>query len=138
MVVSLAAAALAAVLVLVSTTVIVKLQKIEARIASEDFERYRMKSDVEIASANSKTAEAVLRLEQLRREVGPRQLDRAKFLEALAGDVRGKVEVLYMRDDAEAMELAQQIALALQASGWEVVRRDPIPDIRGDLPQPWL
>lgn len=52
MVASLAFGALAAVIVGVSTYVIIKLQKVEAQSAAENFERYKLVTEEKIADAN--------------------------------------------------------------------------------------
>lgn len=87
-----------------------------------------------VANANVRAAEVSFEHEQLKREVGPRHLNREAFLKALTGDVTGEVEILYSRDDAEAMELAQQIALALEEASWKVLKREPIPNSNALLP----
>lgn len=130
MLLALGAAAIAATVVGISTYCVIQLQKQESIDASLEMARIKKDSD----EAHKKTIEAQLQLEQLKRQVGPRHLNRETFLGALIGEVTGQVEVLYSRDDAEAMELAQQIALALEETGWKVLHRDPIPDNKENLP----
>lgn len=103
-------------------------------IKEEYLHERTVKLENDTAKANERAAASELKLEELRRQVGPRQLNRPAFLEALKVDVKGQVEILYTQDDAEAMELAQQIGLALKESGWKVLKRDPIPRSRGNLP----
>ena len=71
---------------------------------------------------------------ELVRRVGPRHLDRGQFLAALRGQPKAPVEVMYYRDDAECLGLAQEIAQSLEASGWTVVSRRPIPLTMSDIP----
>lgn len=92
----------------------------------------------QIAAANAKSAEAnekakvaELKLEQLRRDVGPRQLNRAGFLSALAGQPSAPVEIFYLRDDPECFELAQQVRVALTDAGWHAGLLQPIPQPNG-------
>jgi hypothetical protein len=74
------------------------------------------------ANANARTAEAELRLKKLE----PRNLNWSAFVDALRGAPQSKVEVLYFADDFDSMALAQQIALAIKAGGWEEPVRGPI------------
>lgn len=88
------------------------------------------------AEANEKAKVAELKLEQLRRDVGPRQLNRASFLAALAGQAHVPVEIFFLRDDPECFDLAQQLRVALTDAGWNpgVLRPIPQPDGRNADP----
>ena len=83
--------------------------------------------DESIAKANARTKEAELKLEELRREVGPRRVNRQVFLNAIKGDVKGQVEILYLRDDPECFDVAQQIWRLLIDAKWGVTAPVPIP-----------
>ncbi|EIM99590.1 hypothetical protein WQE_18179 [Paraburkholderia hospita] len=78
------------------------------------------------AKSNAAAADAALRLEQLRRQVGPRQLQREIFLNDLRGQPSSHVEIVYLRDDPECFELAQQIWRALEDAHWPVTPPQPI------------
>lgn len=91
-------------------------------------------SQTQIAAANARSAEAharsseaELKLEELRRQVGHRQLQRDAFLEELRGKPSEPVEIMYLRDDPECFDVAQQIARALEAAGWKITDLAPIP-----------
>ncbi|MGF6408402.1 hypothetical protein [Paraburkholderia sp. MM5482-R1] len=91
-------------------------------------------SQAQIAAANARSAEAharsseaELKLEELRRQVGHRQLQRDAFLEELRGQPSEPVEIMYLRDDPECFDVAQQIARALEAAGWRITGLAPIP-----------
>ncbi len=84
-------------------------------------------ADALAAKSNAAAADAALRLEQLRREVGPRRLQREIFLDALRRQPSSPVEILYLRDDPECFELAQQVWRALQDAHWQVIAPQPIP-----------
>ena len=88
--------------------------------ASAAFEQYKLgvaaqaeTAKSEIAKANARTAEAELRIKRLE----PRNLNWAAFVDALHKAPQSKVEILYFADDFDSMSLAQQIALAIKASG---------------------
>lgn len=84
-------------------------------------------SRIEIAAANARTAEAELKLEQLRRQVAPRQLDRSAFFKAIEGQPKARVEIMYLRDDPKCFDVAQQIWRVLEDARWDVTPPVPIP-----------
>jgi hypothetical protein len=84
-------------------------------------------SRIEIAAANARTAEAELKLEQLRRQVAPRQLNREAFFKAIEGQPKARVEIMYLRDDPECFDVAQQIWRLLEDARWDVTPPVPIP-----------
>jgi hypothetical protein len=77
------------------------------------------------AKSNAAAAEASLKLEQLRREVGPRHVQREAFLQALEGKPRGHVEIVYLRDDPECFDVAQQLWHLLLEAHWDA--NPPLP-----------
>jgi hypothetical protein len=103
----------------------VKEQFAAARISANEVETARAKESA--ARSNERAAEAELKLEQLRNQIAPRHLDRTKFIDALKGQPSAPVEVMYITEDAEAFEFAQQIRQALEAAGWQVTKYGPIP-----------
>ncbi|CAB3715714.1 hypothetical protein LMG24238_04497 [Paraburkholderia sediminicola] len=86
------------------------------------------------AKSNESTATAVLKLEQLRAQVGPRQFNRAAFLEALRGETAGSVQIVYLRNDPECFDVAQQVWHLLEDAGWQVTPPTPIFDGRNNQP----
>jgi hypothetical protein len=84
-------------------------------------------ADARSAEAHARSSEAELKLEELRRQVGHRQLQPDAFLEELRGQPSEPVEIMYLRDDPECFDLAQQIARALEAAGWRITGLAPIP-----------
>jgi len=84
-------------------------------------------SRIEIAAANARTAEAELKLEQLRRQVAPRQLNREAFFKAIEEQPKARVEIMYLRDDPECFDVAQQIWRLLEDARWDVTPLVPIP-----------
>jgi hypothetical protein len=88
------------------------------------------------ATSNESAARAALELEQLRAQVGPRQFNRQAFLEALRGETAGTVTILYLRNDPECFDVAQQIWHLLEDAGWAVGPPAPIFDGRHEQPAP--
>lgn len=89
-------------------------------ISREVSVRMQRDSEEKIATANSTAANATLKLEQLRQQVGHRQLLRQVFLDALDGQPSSPVSIMYLRDDPECFDLAQQIWRVLQDAHWAV------------------
>ena len=85
------------------------------------------KANERAATLEKEAATARLKLEELRRQVGPRQLDRQAFLNAIQGQPKARVEIAYLRDDPECFDFAQQIWRVLQAAAWDVSAPAPIP-----------
>ncbi len=115
MVIALALAAVGAVASLVTTAGVITLQKREA-----------LESNERAAKLENETAQARLQLEQLQKQVGPRNLNWNAFVEVIKSEEQLPVEILYVADDADSMELAQQIQLAISAAGWKMPLRNPI------------
>jgi hypothetical protein len=98
----------AAVFIGLSTWFVVKLQRDEIRLSNE-----------RIATSELETA-------RLKKELGPRNLNWNDFVMAIKGAAQVQLEILYVADDADSMELAQQIQLACSAAGWGMPPRSPI------------
>jgi hypothetical protein len=99
--------------------------KVEAAKANEAAAQANQRAEAskaDIAAANARAAETELRIKKLE----PRNLNWTAFVDALRDAPQSKVEVLYYADDFDSMALAQQIALAIKAAGWEEPFRGPI------------
>lgn len=84
-------------------------------------------TDLEIAEANRRQAEAALSLERLRTNVGWRHIVVSKFLAALQGQPKPtSVAIIYLKDDNEAWNLAREIFTALNEAKWPVSFPEPI------------
>jgi hypothetical protein len=84
----------------------------------------------ETAKANERTAglekaaaEATLEFERLRQRVGPRNMDKAKFLAALAGKERypAPVQIYFEKGAPDGYATGEQIAEALTEAGWSAI-----------------
>jgi hypothetical protein len=75
-------------------------------------------------------------LEQLRAQVAPRQFNRPAFLDALRGEVVGTVTIVYLKNDPECFDVAQQLWQLLKEAGWHVTPPVPIFDGRHVQPAP--
>ena len=74
--------------------------------------------EAQTAAARAQAAKAELELKRL----GPRQLNRDKFIKELEGKEKAPVEIFFLRGNAESYRLATQIQEALIASKWQVSR----------------
>jgi len=95
----------------------------EAAVANENTARLSLRVEEE----SKERIKAELELERLKKQVGPRLLNREAFLKALEGQPKAPVQVLYLRDDPDSLEFAQEIAGLLERAGWTVTAREPIP-----------
>jgi hypothetical protein len=158
MLLALGATGLVAIAVALTTTSVVILQRHETAEAKRELEEYKVeagtkisaaeavgltakadiaKANVQIAEANARALEAELRLEQLRKDLGPRQLQRDVFIKEVKGQPTAHVEIMYLQDDPECFDLAQQIWRALEDGKWPVEAPKPIPSlIISDGPTP--
>jgi len=82
------------------------------------------------ARLENDAAQARLELEKLKEKIGPRKLDRRAFHQALDGQLKVPVEILYMKDDPDSLEFAQEIENDLKDASWTVLSREPIPSPR--------
>ena len=81
------------------------------------------------AIIRERAATAELKLEQLRKDLGPRQFQRDLFIREITGQPSARVEVMYLQDDPECFGLAQQIWRALEDGKWPVEVPKPIPPL---------
>jgi len=105
---SLVIVGIAGLIVGISTFFVVKLQREELRLSNE------------------RIATSELEAARIKKEFGPRNLDWNAFVTALKGAAQVQLEILYVADDSDSMELAQQIQLACSAAGWGMPPRNPI------------
>lgn len=125
MLVSLGVAAIAAVAVVISTTIVIKLQKQEAMDSAEAFAQYKVDAGVRIAEAsegaakaNERAAEANLELERLKapRSLPAEQKTRIRGkLKALSGTT---FEVVTYPGEPESVAFSNIIAETLSSAGW--------------------
>lgn len=80
----------------------------------------------EIRVSNERIAAAELETERLRTEFGPRNLKWNAFVTELQSAAKVQLEISYVTDNSNSMELAQQIQLAASAAGWGMPPRNPI------------
>jgi hypothetical protein len=124
-------AGLLAVAALIGTGVMGK--KVNARQAEEI-----LTLETGLADAKAKQAEAQTKLERLKTQVEPRRINREVFLKALEGQPKVPIQIVYLRDDQDSLEFAQEITNLLERAKWEVTAREPIPTpteaSRSDIP----
>jgi hypothetical protein len=105
----------------------------DERIATNEAQTAKANADAAHANEHAaqlekEAAEAQLKLEDLRRQVAPRQVNREVFLSLIKGQPKAPVELVYLRDDPECFDVAQQIWRLLQDAGWQVSPPSPILD----------
>jgi hypothetical protein len=119
--------AIAAVVVGVSTAVIIKLQKQEAADSARAFATYKLEAGENIAAANARAAEADQKAAEAKLELekfkAPRSLDRAQ-LERITEAMKpfsGFPFDFSIQPDGETIGLMEQIGGALKSAGltWE-------------------
>lgn len=88
----------------------------------------------DLSDARTKYNESQSELIKLRKQIGPRQLNREVFWRALEDQPKAPVEILYLKDDQDSLEFAQEIENSLKKAGWVVTKRAPIPVSQSDLP----
>jgi hypothetical protein len=103
----------------------------EARTRGDEARAEAAKANQRAQEAAERAAEAELRLEQLRKQVGPRQILRDAFLSALADQPKAPTEIFFLRDDPDSFFVAQQIRELLHDANWEVTQ--PAPASPSDL-----
>lgn len=90
------------------------------------------------AKANAEAASAALKLEELRRQTAPRQLNRDAFFKAIDGKPKALTRIMYVRDDPECFDVAQQIYRVMKEAKWDAISPVPIPsndpNLRPDIP----
>lgn len=105
---------------------------IAGKILSDRQSDEKTRQDKEILSLKTgfeqqreKTAEANIRLEELRKSQEPRRLTQ-QFAEALKGRPTAKAEILYQPDNGEAFNFASAVFGAMKLSKWIVGLPRPI------------
>jgi hypothetical protein len=96
------------------------------RVRDRDFETQMASLNREAAQFRESAAHAELETARIKERLAPRFMRREPFLAALKNQPKGRVEILYLRDDPECMEVAQNIALLLEEAHWTVLSRGPL------------
>ncbi|WP_315801165.1 hypothetical protein [Bradyrhizobium sp. SZCCHNS3002] len=127
LIISVIAAAVAAAAIGVSTAGSIISHKREAASAEEALERYKLGTREQIAEANARQKEAELKLAQLRKLAGPREINFDKFKQALEGRPKVPVVIWYMPEASDGYWFASRLFSALQMAGWEASWPQTIP-----------
>lgn len=136
-------AAVAAVVIGLSTWLVIKLQKSEAINAAVEFERYKVGVAAQVAEAKKEgieagkaASDALVRAAELEKDAANARLETEKIkavvawrmipsanaaiLEKLLSHKAGSVNLRYMDGDPEALYLAIQISQILAKAHWQV------------------
>ncbi|MBR1362942.1 hypothetical protein [Bradyrhizobium ottawaense] len=148
MLIALGFAAVAAVAVGLATTVVVRLQHIEAENAERELQAYKADSEAkisaaeavghaaqadiakahaQIAEANARQKEAELKLEQIRSKIGPRIIDKDKLVGLLKGKLTSAAAIMYSANVPDGFATGQQLVNALREAGWKAFVMGAIP-----------
>lgn len=98
----------------------------EAEISSAN--ESAAKANERAAELDARAKEAELKLEQLRKLVGPRTLQPAPFLEQLKDRPKASVQIWFLEDASDAWQLAFTLSALLHQAGWEVTEQIPVPE----------
>jgi len=90
-----------------------------------------VKANARIAEAEARAKEAELKLEQVRERMRARHIKGDTFRRILEGKPKASVEILFVRDDGEAFQLALEIRDWLKRASWDVA--EPRPIMQSDL-----
>ena len=96
----------------------------KARTASEELTR----------RSEERVAEAQLRLEELQKRAGPRDIDREIFKRELEGKPKSRVQIWYLPDISDGYWLASRLLSAVISAGWDFARPPlaPMPELSPD------
>jgi hypothetical protein len=119
-----------------ATWAVVRLQRIEIAESKIEFEKYKLDTAKGISEANARAKEAELKLLELKSQQEPRIIDGDKFREVARDGPKAKVELLYVKEDAESYQLALQVFWHLANAGWDCDTERPIPPRTDDSPYP--
>jgi hypothetical protein len=78
--------------------------------------------------------ESERRLDDLTKRVLPRNFDHGAFDQALVGQPKFRVEIMFVKDDPDSFRLSLEIRSALRRSNWDALEPLPIPIIDSQLP----
>jgi hypothetical protein len=121
MIASLAFGALAAVIVGVSTYVIIRLQKAEAAATAEEFSRYKLATEKSISDANARAAEAQLALEKFKTPRSIPQADIPRLIRLLLGHAGMEAAIYILGEGPEPNGLGGSITNLLNQSNWKAL-----------------
>jgi hypothetical protein len=85
----------------------------------------------ETLAAQQRVAESELKLQELRKLSGPRDVNFEAFKKELEGKPRAPVEIWYIPDSSDGYWFASRLRAALGISGWQVEGLNPTP-----IPEP--
>lgn len=130
LIVSVVAAAIAATAVGVTTAGSLISHKREAAHAEETLDHYKLGTAKQIAEANARQKEAELKLAQLRRLAGPREINFTALKEVLEGQPKAPVEIWCVPEVLDGYWFASNLFSALHTAGWDASWPQAVPKLR--------
>ena len=134
MVASLLLAGIIAVVIGISTFLVVKLQRLETKAAAEEFAIYRTESSKDIANANARAAEANLELEQYKAPRTLSQEEQDLIVIQLSKFKGQEFTIITYRGSEETLNFSNQVLSTLSKSGWKFIKDNngfPFPGVVG-------
>ncbi len=129
MIISVIAAAVMATAVGVTTAGSLISHKREAALAEETLGQYKLETAKRLAEANARQREAELKLAQLRKLAGPREINLDKLKEVLEGQPKAPVVIWYVPEVSDGYWFASRLFSALHMAGWEASWPQAVPQL---------
>lgn len=126
---SVIAAAVVATAVGVTTAGSLLSHKREAALAEETLGQYKLETAKQLAEANARQKEAELKLAQLRKLAGPREIDFDTLKDALEGKPKASVVIWYVPEVSDGYWFASRLFSALHMAGWEASWPQAVPQL---------
>jgi hypothetical protein len=113
----------------VATWAVVRLQRLEIVKSEQEFEKYKLDTRKEISDANARQKEAELKLAQLRKLAGPREINFDRLKEELEGKPKAPVAIWYVPEVSDGYWFASRLFSGLHMAGWEASWPQTIPEL---------
>ncbi|WP_157083445.1 hypothetical protein [Bradyrhizobium manausense] len=129
LIISAIAAAIMATAVGITTAGSLISHKREAALAEETLGQYKLETAKQLAEANARQKEAELKLAQLRKLAGPREINFERLNEALKGQAKAPVVIWYVPEVSDGYWFASRLFSALHSAGWDPSWPQAVPEL---------
>jgi hypothetical protein len=120
---------LAALAAVIATAGSIVAHKREAVTSEAELVRYKLETGQQIAEANARQKEAELKLAELRKLAGPRNINFDKFKEEIEGQPKAVVAIWYVPEASDGYWFASRLFAILHSAGWEASMPQTIPEL---------
>jgi len=104
-------------------------QSVRALKGAENASAAAALANIELGKSNERAAALEVQAAELRKQLAPRHLNYKEFVEQLKDQPQLPVEIMFVKDDADAFRLSLEIRSALRDAGWEASEPFPIPTL---------